>query len=251
MGPLQYATLVVAGTVAGTMNTVVGAGSLVTFPVLLAFGLPPVTANVTNNVGIFPGSISGAIAYRRELSRHRAATGRLAVVSAASGAIGALLLLALPTAAFRGIVPVMIATSCVLVLFQPRLNARFGQTEPAEGSPRSPALLYAGVLVTGVYGGYFGAAQGVLLLALLGVFGNRTLQTSNAMKNALAATVNTVAAVVFVLLAHVEWAAAGCVAVGAVAGGQFGAAIARRLPDTVFKVAIVGFGLAAIVYLVH
>jgi uncharacterized membrane protein YfcA len=231
------------------MNTVVGSGSLVTFPVLLALGLPPVTANVTNNVGIFPGSISGSFAYRRELSGHLAVTMRLAAFSAASGASGALLLLALPAATFRAIVPIMIATACVLVVLQPLLRRRFTHLTASGTTQGHPVLLKAGVVVTGVYGGYFGAAQGVILLSLLGVFAGRDLQTTNGIKNVLGATTNLAAAGVFVCLGHVEWAAAGCIALGAVAGGQLGGSIARRLPDAVFRVAIVCFGVAAMIRL--
>ncbi len=241
--------ILAAGLAAGTINTVVGSGSLITFPVLLAFGYAPVTANVSNNIGLVPGSISGAIGYRRELrgQRHRAVwLGRASLVG---GLIGAVLLLALPPSWFEAIVPVFIALALVLVVLQPRLAAMLQrrQEEPHEHGGR-PAL--AGVFGTGVYGGYFGAAQGILLLAVLGLTVDDDLQRINALKNVLAGINNGVAAIVFLLAADVAWAPAALIAVGSIAGGQLGARYGRRLPPTPLRALIVVVGLTAIVVLI-
>jgi uncharacterized membrane protein YfcA len=221
---------------------VVGAGTLITFPVLLSVGYPPVLANVTNTVGLFPGSISGAVGYRVELQGQRR---RLVVLGSASliGAVlGGVLLLSLPPGAFRLIVPVLIVLSCVLVLLQPRLSSRVTGRH-GHGGP----LLYLAVLGAGVYGGYFGAAQGVLLIALLGLMLDESLQRVNAAKNVLAALVNLTAAALFVLVTQVAWGAALLIAIGSVVGGQLGARVGRRLPPTVLRYVVVAVGVFAIV----
>jgi uncharacterized membrane protein YfcA len=240
--------VLLAGAAAGTVNTIVGSGTLITFPVLLAVGYPPVLANVSNTVGLFPGSISGAIGYRTELAGQRARLVSLGVASVLGGLTGAVLLLKLPPGAFRTIVPVLIGLSLVLVLLQPRLSRRLAEgpepdATPARGSP----ALHAGVYGAGIYGGYFGAAQGVLLIGLLGVFLREDLQRLNAAKNVLAGLVNGTAAVVFVVVSDVAWAAAGLIAVGSVIGAQLGASIGRRLPRPVLHGVIVAVGVIAIV----
>jgi len=238
-----------AGVFAGAINTIVGSGTLVTFPVLLAVGYGPVTANVSNTLGLVPGSVSGAIGYRAELAGQR---GRVLVLMSASllgGITGAVLLLSLPSSAFEAIVPVLIALALVLVVLQPRLSralaARRGQVRP-HGGP----LLWSGVFGTGIYGGYFGAAQGVILLALLGITIPEDLQRLNGLKNVLAALVNGVAAVVFLAFASVAWQPALLLAAGSAAGGQLGARIGRSLSPAVLRGVIVVVGLAAIVQLV-
>jgi uncharacterized protein len=237
-----------AGMAAGTINTVVGSGTLITFPVLLAFGYAPVTANVTNTLGLVPGSASGAYGYREELRGQWRRTGRLACASLTGGVCGAVLLLVLPAAAFKAIVPVFIAVALVLVVLQPRLSAwlaRSGQ----EPTPRAGWTVLAGVFATGVYGGYFGAAQGILLLAILGLGLPESLQRINAVKNLLAGLVNLVAAVIFVFVAHIAWGAAALIAVGAAAGGVIGARVGRRLPPAVLRGVIVVVGVSAIAQL--
>ncbi len=241
-----------AGVGAGTINTVVGSGTLLTFPVLLAVGLPPVTANVSNALGLVPGSVAGAIGYRRELSGQRGLLLRLGVIALAGGVTGAVLLVTLPSKAFDAIVPALVAAALVLVVLQPRLaralqarRERSGTTAPAHGGP----LLAVGILLASVYGGYFGAAQGVLYLSLMGLLLDATLQRANALKNVLAALVNGVAAVFFIAAAHMDWAAVGLVAAGATLGGIAGARVGRRLPPAVLRGLIVAVGLAAIVQL--
>ena len=245
----QGVLVFVAGIGAGTLNTVVGSGTLLTFPVLLAIGLPPVTANVSNTVGLTPGSLSGAIGYRAELEGQGRRTSILATGSALGGIIGAVLLLTLPEAAFRAIVPVLIGIALVLVIVQPWLSERLAARTGADRTEVTPAL-WVGVFLTGIYGGYFGAAQGVLLLAIMGVLLTESLQRITAVKTVLALLANATAAVVFVFTADVDWVAAALVAVGAVIGGQLGAGVGRRLPPAALRAAIVVVGLAAIAKLV-
>jgi uncharacterized membrane protein YfcA len=244
---LEMLAVLLAGTAAGAVNTIVGSGTLITFPVLLAVGYPPVLANVTNTVGLTPGSISGAVGYRTELAGQRARLVSLGVASILGGVTGAILLLTLPAGAFRAIVPVLIGISLVLVVLQPRLSRRLAAPDPAEQPARGGAALHAGVYGAGIYGGYFGAAQGVLLIGLLGLFLHEDLQRINAAKNVLAALVNGMAALVFMAVSDVAWTAAGLIAVGSVVGGQLGASIGRRVPSPALRGLIVVVGVIAIV----
>ncbi|MFF3562816.1 sulfite exporter TauE/SafE family protein [Streptomyces sp. NPDC002574] len=241
-----------AGVAAGTINTVVGSGTLITFPVLLAVGLPPVTANVSNTLGLVPGSLSGAIGYRRELRGQRARLLRFGAAALCGGLAGAVLLLALPSSAFDTIVPILIGLALVLVVVQPRLS-RALQARRAGNGTHAPehggVLLPLGLLVASVYGGYFGAAQGVIYLSLMGVLLDESWQRINAVKNVLALIVNGVAAVFFLFVADFDWAAVGLIAAGAAVGGVIGARIGRRLPPTALRGVIVVVGIAAIVQL--
>lgn len=240
--------VLVAGVFAGTINTVVGSGTLVTFPVLLAVGYSPVVANVSNTLGLVPGSVSGAIGYRAELAGQRTRVLTLGTASVLGGIVGAILLLSLPPAAFEAIVPVLIVLALVLVVLQPRLSRRLAERRESV-RPHGGPLLWTGVFGTGVYGGYFGAAQGVILLAIEGIALPDDLQRLNALKNVLAGAVNGVAAVVFVFFASVAWLPAVLLAVGSAAGGQLGARIGRRLSPAVLRGVIVVVGIAAIVQL--
>lgn len=249
MTPLEVVAVVLAGVAAGTINTVVGSGTLITFPTLLAVGVPPVTANVSNTIGLVPGSLSGAIGYRRELTGQRHRLVRLGSASLVGGVAGAALLLVLPEAAFDAIVPVLIALGCTLVVLQPRVSAWVAARNAARGSemhPHGAGWVWVLVMLTGVYGGYFGAAQGVLLMAVLGVGLQETMQRNNATKNVLAVIVNAVAALVFIAVADVDWAVAGLIAAGAVVGGQLGATVGRRLPPNVLRGVIVLVGVVAL-----
>jgi hypothetical protein len=238
----------VAGIAAGTINAVVGSGTLITFPVLLGIGLPPVTANVSNTLGLVPGSIAGAYGYRPELSGQRRRAIVLGIGSTLGAVAGAVLLLTLPAGAFKVIVPVLIGLALVVVVFGPRIVGAITSGRHASGTRVSPALWLL-VLGTGVYGGYFGAAQGVLLMGILGLLLNESLQRQNALKNVLAGLTNAVAAVVFVAYAHIDWAAAGLIAAGSVVGGTLGAKVGRRLPPKVLRALIVAVGLVAIIKL--
>lgn len=233
---------------AGTINTVVGSGTLITFPVLLAFGYAPVTANVSNTIGLVPGSISGAIGYRRELAGQRENVLRLGSMSVLGGITGAALLLVLPESAFKGIVPAFIALAVVLTVLQPRLRARLAERRVKDEHRLGLATSLA-VLLTGVYGGYFGAAQGIILLSVLGVALAQDLQRTNALKNVLAGLVNGVAGLYFVFAAHVDWGPAAIIAAAAIVGAQLGARYGRRLPPDALRALIVAVGLFAIVEL--
>jgi uncharacterized membrane protein YfcA len=321
---LQALAIFAAGLAAGTINTVVGSGTLITFPTLLAFGYPPVLANVSNNVGLVPGVASGVHGYRAELEGQRRRIIRLGSASACGGLVGAILLLVLPAEAFKAIVPALIGVAVVMVLIQPRLArwmarrqlarsaGRAGngglaaQADGADPDPRPPAdadhgtggnggadgadgnggnggadgngaagragaatavgvlpatgissradaiggpVLWALVFCAGVYGGYFGAAQGVLLIGMLGIAFTDSLQRINAVKNVLAGLVNGVAAVVFIALTHIDWKVAGLIAAGSIIGGQAGARVGRRLPPWGLRLLIVCVGVAALVKL--
>jgi len=241
--------ILAAALVAGAINAIVGSGSLITFPTLLAFGLPPVVANVSNNIGLVPGNISGSYGYRVELAGQRGRLSRLGFASAGGAIAGAAALLALPPSVFGVVVPALIILACVLVVIQPRLAAWVA----ARGNERAEhggAVLVTGVFLAGVYGGYFGAAQGVLLVGLLGVFLAESLQRANAAKNVLVAIVNGLAALVFVIFAHVAWLAAGLIAAGSAVGGLIGARFGRHLPEAVLRVIIVVVGLVSAVKLI-
>ena len=278
-----------AGIAAGTINTVVGSGTLITFPTLLAFGYPPVLANVTNTVGLVPGVASGAYGYRAELTGQRRRVLRLGSASMCGGLVGAILLLVLPAEAFEAIVPALIGLALVLVVVQPRLskwlaarqqarevapgsrvkgraavagpgggaasyqrpggeaeNAGYERPETSETSAAGGLVIWLLVFATGIYGGYFGAAQGVLLLGLLGIAFTDSLQRINAVKNVLAGLVNGVAALVFIAFSHVAWGAAGLLAAGSIIGGQIGARVGRRLPPWALRLTIICVGVAAL-----
>jgi uncharacterized protein len=242
--------IVVAGVWAGMINTIVGSGTLVTFPVLLALGYPPLTANVSNGLGLVPGSLTGALGYRRELAGRRGRVVRLAIVSASGALLGAVLLLSLPPAAFDAVVPVLVAVAVVLVIVQPVLTRRLAARHGAARTRVGPGLL-AGIFGTGVYGGYFGAAQGVLLLALLGIGLDDDLQNHNAVKNVLATVANLVSGLIFALVAPISWPVVVLIAVSSAVGGLVGARIGRRLSPTVLRAVIVVVGVVAIVQLLR
>ena len=250
---LDLLALISAGAAAGLINTVVGSGTLITFPTLLALGVPPVTANVSNTVGLAPGSLSGAWATRQDLTGQRRRVLWLGAASLLGGTAGALLLLWLPSAAFDAIVPILIGIGCLLVILQPyvskRLAIRRMRLGVAAGSVHGPILLWLATALVGVYGGYFGAAQGVLLIAILGIGLSESLPRVNAVKNVLAMIANAIAGLVFVFVSQVNWTAAIAIAVGSVVGAQIGGRVGRKLPATIYRVIIVVVGVAAIVSL--
>jgi uncharacterized membrane protein YfcA len=285
---LQALAIFAAGLAAGTINAVVGSGTLITFPTLLAFGYPPVLANVSNNIGLVPGVASGVHGYRAELAGQRRRIIRLGSASVCGGLVGAILLLVLPAGAFKEIVPALIGIALVMIIFQPRLARwmaarQLARTaapagEPgADGDPTGTGgttgaggtstvrvvapvaketpvqiggpVLWVLVFLSGVYGGYFGAAQGVLLIGLMGIAFTDTMQRINAVKNVMAGLVNGVAALVFVAATHIDWGAAGLIAAGAILGGQLGARIGRKLPPWGLRVLIICVGVVALVKL--
>lgn len=239
-----------AGIVAGTVNTVVGSGSLLTFPTLLAFGYSPLVANVSNSVGLVPGSISGAYGYRRELGGQAGRVKRFAISSLAGGLAGAILLLALPGSSFEKVVPFLVLIACALVAAQPKLASYVTARRRTNGGRTRPGFaLDVFVFSTAVYGGYFGAAQGVILIALFSIFISDHIQRLNAVKNVLAALVNGVGAIIFIIFAPIAWLPAGLLTAGAIIGGQVGATFGRRLPAKALRLIIVVVGLAVTVKL--
>ena len=244
-----------AGGAAGFINTVVGTGTLITFPTLLALGVPPLLANVSNSIGLAPGSLSGALAGRPELVGQRPRILRYGLASLIGSIGGALLLLRLPSAAFDAIVPVLIGLGCVLVVVGPwltrwaaRRRERLGQDEvPVQG----PAWLFPMIIATGAYGGYFGAAQGVLVIAVTSVALAETLPRVNALKNVLVMIANAVAGVVFVAISSVDWWIVLALAIGSILGAQVGARAGRKIPPTVYRVTIVCVGVIAIITLLR
>lgn len=249
MTGLAALAIFAAAVAAGAINAVVGSGSLITFPTLLAFGFAPVVANVSNNVGIIPGNISASVGYRAELAGQRGLLWRLGLASLAGAVAGAVALLALPAGVFKLAVPALIIAGCLLVLIQPKLSA-WVAARSTERSHRVGTVLIAGVFLAGVYGGYFGAAQGVLLVGLLGVFLTESLQRVNAGKNVLVTIVNGTAAVIFVIFAHIAWLAVALIAAGSATGGLIGAKVGRKLPPLVLRIIIVIIGVISAVKLI-
>jgi len=240
------ALVLLAGVAAGTINTVVGSGTLITFPTLLAFGVPPVTANVSNTIGLVPGTLSGTYGYRRELRGQRARAVRLGSASLLGGLLGAVLLLVLPSSAFSAIVPALIVVGLLLVVLQPRISRWVDRRHESARGQFGPWWVWPAVFGTGVYGGYFGAAQGVILMGVLGIGIAESLQRLNGLKNVLAGIVNAVAGLLFIFFAEVDWTVVLLIAVGSVIGGQIGATVGRRLPPAVLRVVIVVVGLVAL-----
>jgi uncharacterized membrane protein YfcA len=235
-----------AGLAAGAINTVVGSGTLITFPTLIAFGVPPVTANESNTIGLVPGVASGTIGYRRELKGQRARAIRLGSASVLGGIAGAVLLLSLPEGAFSAIVPALILVGLLLVVLQPRISAWVSRRHDGARGEFGPWWVWPAVLGTGVYGGYFGAAQGVILMGVLGIGIADGLQRLNGLKNVLAGLVNGVAGVIFLVVADVDWTVVALIAAGSIVGAQLGATVGRRLSPFVLRVVIVVVGLVAL-----
>lgn len=275
MSPAELALVLGAGVVAGGINTVVGSGSLVTFPLLVALGLSPVAANISSKLGILPGGVSGTWGYRRELRDLRHLFGPLLATSAVGGLAGALLLLVLPSETFDAVVPVLIALAGVLVVAQPAIKrwvARQAQRTAGAGEqpPSSPEAratpeasdvapvalslgLLAGVAAVGVYSGYFGAAQGVMYMAVLGVTTHASMQQQNALKNLTALASNGMSALIFVVVAreHVDWLVVALLAGGSLVGGLLGARVARSLSPAVLRGIVALICLAAVISFVR
>lgn len=236
--------IVAVGLVAGMVNTIVGSGSLLTFPTLLGLGYAPVLANVSNTVGLISGSVSGAVGYRRELAGQARRILALVPVLTVGTIVGAVLLLELPQSAFSHVVPVLILIAVALVLVGPVIARR----REARGVRREHPgpLLHTGTFLTSIYGGYFGAAQGVILLGLFGITLDDDMQRLNAAKNVVAASINAVGALFFIARTTIAWDVVGLLFVGSTVGGQLGAVVGRRLPPNVLRavIAVVGTGVA-------
>ena len=241
--PLHATVILAAGFAAGGMNAVVGAGTLITFPALLAIGIPPVTANVTNTLGLVPGSFAGAYGYRDQLGAIRHLLRQVALPATAGGLTGACLLLVLPARTFEAVVPVLLLVAAALVAIQPWLARRLSPRRASTGTdpgaePHADPWLLVAVYLGGIYGGYFGAAQGVVLLALFGVVLGG-MQAANGVKNVIAALVNGAAALLFAFVAHPDWVAVGVLAMGSTLGGTVGGRYGRTLPDAVLRAFVV------------
>lgn len=243
------ALLLGAGFVGGAVNAVAGGGSLLTFPALLAVGHTPLVANVTNTVGLLPGYLGAALAYRRELAGQGARVRALGASAAGGAALGCALLLSTSAATFQAVVPYLVLGALALLAAQPRLTAALRRRDG--GHREHPVLLHGCVLLAGVYASYFGAAVGVVLLAVLGLLLAEHVQRLNALKGALSLLTATLGALVFLVVAPVDLADAGTLAVASLAGGRLGGALARRLPPAVLRGAVLTVGLAVAVHLLR
>ena len=284
MAILDVVLIMAAGVAAGAMNAVVGAGTLITFPTLLALGFPPVVANVSNTVGLVPGSAAAAYGFRHTLTGRAKLVLQLVTASAAGGVLGGALLLVLPSETFEQVIPPLLLLSAVLAAAQPKVAAWVvarrernaaavtasdaevvdapvddlpasdvpGAEAPAvDAAPvaiRTSPILYVIVFLTGIYGGYFGAAQGVILLAVLGIFVAGGMPQVNGIKNVLAGIANLVSAILFIAIADVDWRVVGLIAVGATIGGGLGSRFGRRLPAGPLRAIVVIVALAAAVW---
>jgi len=285
---LESAIILIAGIAAGIINVVAGAGTLITFPVLLALGVPPITANVSNTVGLIPGSVAGAYGYRRELASQWRPVAWMALFSAVGGITGGLLLLVLPGDVFAAVVPFLLLLAALLSAIQPRVARWVRRKTPAAAAGSVPTNtsgptktsvptktpvpaktsvpaetsvltktdtrpltlgLVLGVLATGVYGGYFGAAQGVVLLALLGILWSTDMHRANGAKNVLAGVANLVSAIIFITSGTVDWQIAILIGIGAATGGWLGAHIGRKLSAPVLRTILVVVAVVAAVVL--
>jgi len=241
------ALLAASGFVAGALNAAAGGGSLVTFPALIAAGYPPLIANVTNNVAVFPGYVTGAWGYRGGLRGQRRRIVPLAALSVLGSIIGVGLLLVSSQSAFEGIVPFLVLAACALLAAQPAIGNWLGERAGVRRRPGVGSLV--GQTLAAAYGGYFGAALGVAVLALLGVFFDDTLQRLNALKALLQLVIGAVAALGFALLTPVAWGAAAIVGPASLAGGVVGARLAQRVSDRVLRGGIVAYGVIAAIWL--
>ena len=239
----QAAAVTAAGFAAGGVNTIVGSGSLITFPTLLAVGYPSVVANVSNSVGLIPGGISGAIGYRRELQGQWRRTGILAVGTGLGALLGGVLLLVLPSSVFDAVVPALILLAVVLMALK-RTPAQHADKDNIVGGSVAS-------FTTGIYGGYFGAAQGIILMSLLRLTFPDDLQRLNAVKIVLTAVANGVATVLFIFAADVAWEAAGLIAAGSIVGAQVAARYGRAIPSEVLRwIVVVGGAIVAVILII-
>jgi uncharacterized membrane protein YfcA len=253
---LEALAVLAAGLGAGVLTSTVGVASLLSFPVLLAVGLPPVVANASNSVGLLAGGLSGTFGYRAEVREHPRVSATVVVTCALGAVLGAVLLLGLDPGVFESVVPWLVLATCLLVGAQPTIS-RWVRARTAAASTTSGARTRMGPVTTaaatlvGVYGGYFGAGSGVMMVAVLGFGLDLELRVVNGLKTLAIAASNLVASVIFVVVAELDWGVVGLLAAGSVVGGYVGARVGRRLPPTLFRVLVVLAGIAAFVLLVR
>lgn len=243
--PLDDVAVAAAGLVAGAVNAIAGAGSLLTFPVLVAVGLTPLSANVTNSIGVVPGNLAGTYGFRHQLSGQRRRLLGFVGPGAVGSVVGAVLLLALPSHSFALVAPALVAVASVLTLAQPALARRVDRAR----ARRNAVGLGAGIFAVSIYGGYFGSGIGVLFIAVLGIFLVDTMPRLNASKTVLQAMANGVAGILFAFLGPVRWWLVLILAVSSAAGGPLGARLSLRLPADRLRGIIGVLGLASAVYL--
>jgi len=249
---VEIAAILLAGVAAGAINAVVGSGTLITFPILISFGFSPVTATMSNAIGLVPGSFSGTWGYRRELAGQRRRMLQLMPASLLGALTGSWLLLHLPAETFEIVVPVLLILALVLVVAQPRIQQTLARHRERRGKTGANhgqvAATIGGTYLVGCYGGYFAAAQGILLVGVLGSLLPESLQRLNALKNLLALGVNAVAASAYTIVAYdrISWEVAGLIAAGSLVGGSVGASVGRRVPAAVLRGVIVVLGVIGI-----
>ncbi len=253
ISPLKAVLLLAAAFAAGVVNSIAGGGTLLTFPALLSLGLDPKLANATSTVALWPGLLAGLWGYRRELDNSRTLLTRLGIISLLGGACGAWLLILTPSQTFARLVPFLILFATFLFMLQGTLSNRLRRTQgkattTTEANRETKHLWWVFALIlqfaSAIYGGYFGAGNGILMLAIIGLLGVHDIHRANGIKNYLGLCLNSVAVLGFALSGLVYWPAALIMVLGAVAGGSFGANIAQRLPRILVRRAVVAIGLA-------
>ena len=255
MTGLETLLVLATGFGAGVLSSTVGVASLLSFPVLVGLGLPPVVANVSNTLGLIPGGIGGVLGYRREVSEAGAVARRIVLVCALGAVAGAALLLGLPPGVFEAVVPWLILLTCLLVGLQPRISRWLRERHAALHGEQRPERLHmspattAFATLTGAYGGYFGAGAGVMMVAVLGLGTDLDLRVVNGLKTLSLMVGNVVAGIIFVVVAEPRWDAVVALAAGSLVGGYVGARIGRVLPDRIFRGAVVVAGVVAAVLL--
>jgi uncharacterized membrane protein YfcA len=244
VAPLEALAIFAAGAGAGVVNAVAGGGTLLSFPVLLWAGRDPIVANATNALALWPGSLAGAVAFRRELASARPLLTLLLPAAVLGAALGGWLLLATPTRMFSSLVPYLVLGATVLLALQRPLRALVRGADDATFSPRARVALFAGQVAVSIYGGYFGAGMGILMLAALGLYGIADIHQRNGLKNVLAAVTNGAASVYFAASGAIAWLDALVLGTGAILGGYLGAALGRKLSRTVAEWVVVSIGAA-------
>ncbi len=242
MTPEQGIVLGVAGLLGGAVNSVAGGGSLISFPALLAVGYPGVTANMTNTVALWPGYVGGSVAYRRELEGQRSRAMVLATTCVLGGLAGSVLLLTTPASVFKRAVPWLILLACALFALQPLATHALTKRQAPSKEHRSLGL-HVAVFLAAIYGAYFGAGLGIVLLAVLGLAIPDSLQKLNGLKQVLSVVINSVAVVAYGVFGPVAWTAVAIMAVASLVGGRLGGGFARRLSPILLRVLVLGFGV--------